>query len=563
MRIKTLEELILHMWNMGTDPETRFYLPILVWGGAGIGKSMTVKHVAKALNDASEEMTGQEPNARNRVWTQVLMLGQLELGDLIGLPREQTVYPDPIAVARQKDSGEMFSRADLMLEMRRRYPEEFKGMSGEELWFVIEEYLDQYASELISNEVIYATPSWFPTEYRRPKGILFLDEINRGAKDVRNAIFELLLDRKIHNRKLPPDWIIVAAANPPETSEGKDTETFDVEETLDPAYLDRFVHIVLDPSREEWLEYATQAAVNPLTGEKKYVKKQFGDEIIDVPVPRVRDEVRYFIADRTAKTLGITNVDVPADIRPTPRAWDNLSHITVGMTDPLMLTEVAAGLIGPYLAGEWLEFQTRPFKTVKGIEILNDYATVVKVPIIDKTATPIADPETGEPTYPQKISDVTGQAMYIRNVERHDPGMLFYDYIHARKQSAIQQTLEDLGVLLDEMKASKTDLTRVQIDNITQALIDMGTVLGDKAFAFIKRFVHVQALNQEWREDDYLHHLVQFMNNIPGVGPTPKYGAARWMLPERPAGARALWVSDTSVTRRPVPNVYDPTRWRR
>lgn len=86
--------------------------------------------------------------------------------------------------------------------------------------------------------------------------ILFLDEFNRARRDIMNGMFSLALDKTFHTLKLPKNCHIVAAGNPP-TDE---YFTTDVDET---ALMARFVHVKLEPSVAEWVEYAKHAEIEP------------------------------------------------------------------------------------------------------------------------------------------------------------------------------------------------------------------------------------------------------------------------------------------------------------
>src|SRR3990167_2043920 len=131
MNTKNFERLITSLINDNK------HLPILAWGESGIGKSQAVARIAKQLSIGFID----------------LRLGQMEVGDLIGLPRHH-------------NEGNTFTTE-------------------------------------------YSTPFWFP---QTGKGILFLDEINRSRLEVRQAIFQLILDRQLHGKKLPDGWFIVSAA---------------------------------------------------------------------------------------------------------------------------------------------------------------------------------------------------------------------------------------------------------------------------------------------------------------------------------------------------------------
>ncbi|HQC16016.1 MoxR family ATPase, partial [Mesotoga prima] len=52
---------------------------------------------------------------------------------------------------------------------------------------------------------LFLRPDWWPTE---GNVILMIDEVNRAHRSIRNAIMQLLIDRRIHNHFLPEgSWI--------------------------------------------------------------------------------------------------------------------------------------------------------------------------------------------------------------------------------------------------------------------------------------------------------------------------------------------------------------------
>lgn len=86
--------------------------------------------------------------------------------------------------------------------------------------------------------------------------ILHLDEINHIRKDMQSIIFQLVLDREVNGRKLPDNVQIVASANPP-------TEDYPgVFDFQNKALLDRFCHITLTPTVDEWAEWAKANGVS-------------------------------------------------------------------------------------------------------------------------------------------------------------------------------------------------------------------------------------------------------------------------------------------------------------
>lgn len=77
--------------------------------------------------------------------------------------------------------------------------------------------------------------------------VLFLDEINRATNELQQAAFELVLDRSLQGRKLHPGTRVYAAVN---------TGSAYMVNEMDPALLDRFWCIDLEPTVEEWLSWA-------------------------------------------------------------------------------------------------------------------------------------------------------------------------------------------------------------------------------------------------------------------------------------------------------------------
>lgn len=93
-----------------------------------------------------------------------------------------------------------------------------------------------------------ALPSFWPTSGR---GLLFLEEVNRGKTSVMNALMQLLTDRKIHNYTLPDGWIIAAAVNP-------DTSKYDVN-AMDQALMDRFEIFDIEYDHESFSKYMAKS----------------------------------------------------------------------------------------------------------------------------------------------------------------------------------------------------------------------------------------------------------------------------------------------------------------
>jgi len=89
-------------------------------------------------------------------------------------------------------------------------------------------------------------------------GVIFLDEIGHAHPDVHNALFSLVLDRKVGNTTLSDGTFIVAASNL--------ASEFDVgsgSHALPQPLINRFRITALVADPEEWIEYARKVGIDP------------------------------------------------------------------------------------------------------------------------------------------------------------------------------------------------------------------------------------------------------------------------------------------------------------
>ena len=102
----------------------------------------------------------------------------------------------------------------------------------------------------------WLAPEWLRECCDHPR-VLFLDEVDRATMEVRQGIFELCDSRKIAGHTLHPDTLIFAAVNG-----GKHGAQYQVGE-MDPAELDRYTVFDIEPTTEDWLEWAITTIMNP------------------------------------------------------------------------------------------------------------------------------------------------------------------------------------------------------------------------------------------------------------------------------------------------------------
>jgi len=94
-------------------------------------------------------------------------------------------------------------------------------------------------------------PNWFKTACEQPV-VLFLDEVDRATIEVRQGIFELTDSRKLNGHSLHEGTLIFAAINGGE--HGAQYQVGD----MDPAELDRWTVFDVEPSVEDWLDWAKE-----------------------------------------------------------------------------------------------------------------------------------------------------------------------------------------------------------------------------------------------------------------------------------------------------------------
>ena len=164
---------------------------------------------------------------------------------------------------------------------------------------------------------------WCPPAFlpRSGSGVLFLDELAHAPPMVQAACLQLVLDRRVGEYELPVGWSVVAASNRQEDRAGG--------HRLITPLLNRFVHLDLDVSAEDWQAWAV--------------------------VNRVAPEVRAFLQYRPALLSQFEPATNPRAF-PTPRSWSFVSDV-LAHTPAELLHRVVAGCVGDGPAAEFVAFR--------------------------------------------------------------------------------------------------------------------------------------------------------------------------------------------------------------
>jgi hypothetical protein len=97
--------------------------------------------------------------------------------------------------------------------------------------------------------VEWAPPAVLPDAERHgPVGILFLDEINAAPPSVSAAAYQLILDRRLGEYRVPAGWAIFAAGN----RQGDRGVTY----TMPAPLANRFAHFEVETNLDDWVSWA-------------------------------------------------------------------------------------------------------------------------------------------------------------------------------------------------------------------------------------------------------------------------------------------------------------------
>lgn len=208
----------------------------------------------------------------------------------------------------------------------------------------------------------FCPPDWVMRACREPV-ILFLDELNRATPEVQQAVFELVLDRRMAGHQLHAGTRVYAAVNL--------SGNYQVNE-MDPALLDRFYVCDLEPTPEETLAHFKNIGFN--------------------------DDVITFLRDRPARLDPSPKVD-SSKVQPSRRSWERFdvaarkngfydADVQEDQSVQGKIFNLALGLLGTEVASSLVDHLVRSNQTIKAEDVLNNFKKIeakVKKASIDRT----------------------------------------------------------------------------------------------------------------------------------------------------------------------------------
>ena len=173
-----------------------------------------------------------------------------------------------------------------------------------------------------SGTMVWGAPSELPSEEFAAQFdhiVLFLDEMNSAAPSVQAAAYQLILNRRVGQYKLPDNVMIVAAGN----READKGVTYRMPAPL----ANRFIHLELAVSFDDWFNWAVANNEHTdVVGYLTFAKKDLYD----------------FDPRSSSRSFA------------TPRSWSFVSELLEDELDENTTTDLVAGAVGEGLAVKFM-----------------------------------------------------------------------------------------------------------------------------------------------------------------------------------------------------------------
>jgi len=258
--------------------------PLFISGTTGIGKSETVRTIAKNIAKEQKLEFGEDTDKDGVFGFVDVRISQFEPADLRGLP------------------------------------------------------------DLSGGETVWLPPNWLPKN-PNSKGIIFFDELNLAPPSIQSSAYQIILDRRLGDYKLPDGWVIISAGNRLEDR----ANVFELPAPLK----NRFIHSELKvPTHEEWIDWAVENKVDGRIISFMNFKPQL-----------------LFKFDKNTKDMAF----------PTPRSWHFLSNLLKGEDDEETVELYSSSAVGEGTALEFVAFT----KLQKAVDIDDLLANPKKFEAID------------------------------------------------------------------------------------------------------------------------------------------------------------------------------------
>src|SRR6056300_1825085 len=197
-----------------------------------------------------------------------------------------------------------------------------------------------------ANKMVWGAPAELPTEEFAAQYdtiVLFLDEMNSAAPAVQAAAYQLILNRRVGQYRLPDNVIIVAAGN----READKGVTYRMPAPL----ANRFVHLEMAVNFDDWFQWAADNKIH-------------------------KDVLGYLTFSK--KDLYDFDPKSPSRSFATPRSWSFVSELLEDELDAETTTDLVSGAVGEGLAVKFMAHRKVASQLPNPSEILEGKITELK-----------------------------------------------------------------------------------------------------------------------------------------------------------------------------------------
>ena len=228
------------------------------------------------------------------------------------------------------------------------------------------ELLDGLAGEK-DGKAVHIKPPWLEELEEKCKGepdkihILFLEELTNASAVMQSKAYGIALDKKVAGRwKLPENARVVAAGNELEDS-------LAANEMAEPLY-DRFAHVNIEATKENWLEWA-------VTPESFYSRLDYKKE--ETKRPKIHPAIYGYISLKGDEVLRTPYNREHPQPHADPRRWKMASDMLYASNNPSTLKAI----IGEDLTRDFIAFCQIPVITIE--DVLNGNYTDEEIKSMD------------------------------------------------------------------------------------------------------------------------------------------------------------------------------------
>lgn len=213
--------------------------------------------------------------------------------------------------------------------------------------------------ELKDGVTRFAHPDWYVNACENPV-VLFFDELNRALPEVMQAAFQIVLDRELNGKKLHPETRVMSAIN--------NDSIYQVNE-MDPALLDRFWVTDLEPTVQDWLDWAAKpraqggGGIHPFLIDFVRANRSVLEHSTKANPGEVQPSRRSFErGDQTCQKMGFYDADLTGKENPAAQ----------------QMFQLWSGFVGSNVANQIVEYVKNVDKQVSAEDILNNWKKVAK-----------------------------------------------------------------------------------------------------------------------------------------------------------------------------------------